>query len=213
MSEEFAKELLMYSSARAATALGYKTTSTMALETLSDVMGHFMKSVSEKMKDNSEIAGRAAPGMPDLLHALEMQNCNWRKLRDFAFELKDENKELNINDNKRKAYTQKWDQPFFIDVPTFPVRRRQKDKSNSNDKKGREKPPSHIPSHLPSYPPRHTWAHEKTKTTKRNRDEKSNIDDNNDNNKRKKVIVSDSIKQSIAVIEDSIDAKVLKNNV
>jgi hypothetical protein len=203
-SEEFAKELLMYSTARAATALGYKTTSSTVLETLSDVMGHYMKTISEKMKDNSEIAGRAAPGMPDLLHALEIQNCNWRTLRDFAFEIKDDNNEYNINNNKRKVYTQKWDQPFFIDVPSFPVKRRQKDK-NVIDKKGKEKLQSHIPSHLPSYPPRHTWSNDKS--NKRNRDEKSNI---GDDNKRKKVISSDTIKQSISLIEDAIDEKVLQ---
>jgi hypothetical protein len=203
-SEEFAKELLMYSTARAATALGYKTTSSTVLETLSDVMGHYMKTISEKMKDNSEIAGRAAPGMPDLLHALEIQNCNWRTLRDFAFEIKDDNNEYNINNNKRKVYTQKWDQPFFIDVPSFPVKRRQKDK-NVIDKKGKEKLQSHIPSHLPLYPPRHTWSNDKS--NKRNRDEKSNI---GDDNKRKKVISSDTIKQSISLIEDAIDEKVLQ---
>ena len=201
-SEEFAKELLMYSTARAATALGYKTTNAEVLETLSDVLGHYMKTISEKMKDNSEIAGRSAPGMPDLLHALEIQNSNWRTLRDFAFDKKDD--KYNSNE-KRKIHTQKWDQPFFIDVPSFPVKRRQKDKS-SIDKKGRASA-GYVPSHLPAFPPRHTWSHDpKSNKNKRRHDEKSNTDDNTDN-KKKKIIVSDSLKQSISLIEDSIDEK------
>lgn len=201
MSEEFAKELLMYSTARAASALGYKTTNAAVLEILSDVMGHYMKAVSVKMKENGEIAGRSIPGVPDLLHALEAINTNWRHLRDFAFEKEDNNTDIN---EKRKTNSQKWDQPFYIDVPSFPVRRRQKDKS-STDKKSKITS-ADIPSHLPPYPPRHTWS--MTNKNKRTHD-KTTIDENET---KKKKIASDSIKKSISLIEDSIDASILKNS-
>lgn len=202
MSEEFAKELLMYSSARAGCALGYKTTNAVVLETLSDVMGHYMKSVSVKMKENGEIAGRSVPGIPDLLHSLDSHNSNWRSLRDFAFEKEDNNIDIN---EKRKTNIQKWDQPFFLDVPSFPVRRRQKDKSLI-DKKSKITSID-IPSHLPSYPPRHTWS--MTNKNKRTNDDKT-IDENE--KKKNKITVNDSVKKSISLIEDSIDASILKNS-
>jgi histone H3/H4 len=73
MSDDFSREILKRSVARACVALDYKSAHSSVLESLADIMEHYVKTLGEVAHDNAELAGRANPGIHDFISALESQ--------------------------------------------------------------------------------------------------------------------------------------------
>ena len=70
MSEEYARALTNQSVARACVALDYKAAQGGCIETLSEVVRHFVQKVAECAHDHAESTGRVQPGSQDVLAAL-----------------------------------------------------------------------------------------------------------------------------------------------
>lgn len=71
MADEFSKEILKHAVARAALALDYKQVHASVLDTLADLVVHYIESLGEKMHDHAELAGRSIPGIHDCISTLE----------------------------------------------------------------------------------------------------------------------------------------------
>ncbi|RYH07267.1 hypothetical protein EON65_41935 [archaeon] len=67
----YAQELAKQAVARAAFARGVKNVDKVALDAISDVLRHYIQNLGEGAKDQAELAGRAAPGIHDVLKVLE----------------------------------------------------------------------------------------------------------------------------------------------
>lgn len=77
MAEEFTREIVKRSVARACLALDYKSAQASVLESLADVIEHYVKTLGEVAHENAELAGRAFPGTHDFISALESQ-VGWK---------------------------------------------------------------------------------------------------------------------------------------
>ena len=71
MADEFSREILKHSVARACTALDYKQAHSSVLECLADIVAHYIELIGEKTHDHAELAGRAFPGIHDCISSLE----------------------------------------------------------------------------------------------------------------------------------------------
>ena len=71
MGDEFALEITKRAIARACGALDFKFASPSALNVLADVVRHYIQSVGENCRDHAELAGRSAPGLFDVVSALD----------------------------------------------------------------------------------------------------------------------------------------------
>ena len=67
----YAQEIAKQAVARAAFARGVKKIDQVALDAIADVLRHYIQSVGEGAKERAELAGRAAPGIHDVLKVLE----------------------------------------------------------------------------------------------------------------------------------------------
>jgi hypothetical protein len=88
MSEEYSRTISKQAIARASLALGFKNANPDVLESLSDVLAHFIEKLSRESLHNAELHGRAQPGIQDTLQSLESLRplkSSWTDLRDFAF--------------------------------------------------------------------------------------------------------------------------------
>lgn len=204
MSDEYAREITKQSVARACAALGIKNTYPSVIESLADVMRHYIQSISEKTLQNCETSGRLAPGIQDLIPILG--DNSWKVLRDFAFE--DVN---NPNDERNKG---KWNQPFPVQISKFPVKKRNISESMTTLGEVQIKG-AFVPSHLPSYPPAHTYrlGTSSISSKKRKNNSDKNIKSTNEikipdisiDNQAKRQVSIKSIQLSLAKIEDSAD--------
>lgn len=73
-------------------------------------------------------------------------NTTWKELRDFAL-IDGE----TVGDDMASSTV--WCQPFPIEVPNFPAKRRRRE----NLQPVGEAVPEHMPKHLPPFPPAHTY--------------------------------------------------------
>lgn len=67
----YAQELARQAIARAAFARGIKNIDKTALDAIADVMRYYIQNLGEGAKDQAELAGRAAPGVHDVLKVLD----------------------------------------------------------------------------------------------------------------------------------------------
>ena len=72
MSEKFASEVTKRAVARAAAAFEFKNIQISCVESLADVIRHFIQTIGEQARDLSENGGRSIPGMHDVIYALDM---------------------------------------------------------------------------------------------------------------------------------------------
>lgn len=73
MSDEFTREIVRRTVSRACVALDYKSAHASVLESLADIVEHYVKTLGETSQENAEMAGRANPGIHDFISALESQ--------------------------------------------------------------------------------------------------------------------------------------------
>jgi histone H3/H4 len=72
MSDKFACEVTKRAIARAAAAFEFKNIQVSCVESLADIVRHFIQTVGEQARDFSENGGRAVPGIHDVIYALDM---------------------------------------------------------------------------------------------------------------------------------------------
>lgn len=75
MTDDFSREIMKRSVARACLALDYKSAHSSVIESLADVIEHYVRTLGEVAHENSELAGRVNPGIHDFISALESQVC------------------------------------------------------------------------------------------------------------------------------------------
>lgn len=71
MDNEYAQELTKHAIVRAAAGLGIKQIRAECLDSLADVIRHYVQSIGVATKENAELSGRAMAGIQDLIPALE----------------------------------------------------------------------------------------------------------------------------------------------
>jgi histone H3/H4 len=71
MDNEYSKEILKQSVARACAALGIKQARYECVEILADVIRNFIQTTAAAAHENAELAGRACVGIQDIMPALE----------------------------------------------------------------------------------------------------------------------------------------------
>ena len=139
MSKTYAKELTKVSASLVCRRLGFTRTSDAVLESLADVVRHFIETLAIQIQEIGENSGRSTAGIQDLLPLL---NPDWKTLREFAFE-----------DVKGAQRRPRWQEPFPLAVPDFPLPAKEHSVSILGDQARGD----HVPSHLPLYPPAHTY--------------------------------------------------------
>lgn len=70
MSEDISKFLLSQSIARTCLALGYQETSNAVIQSLTDIIQHYIEFIGERSVEQAEQSGRCHPGIQDILQAL-----------------------------------------------------------------------------------------------------------------------------------------------
>lgn len=70
MSEDASKFLLSQSIARTCLALGYQETSSAVIQSLTDIVQHYIQWIGERSLEQAEQSGRCHPGIQDVLQAL-----------------------------------------------------------------------------------------------------------------------------------------------
>ena len=70
MSEDASKFLLSQSIARTCLALGYQETSSSVIQSLTDILQHYIEWIGERSLEQAEQSGRCHPGIQDVLQAL-----------------------------------------------------------------------------------------------------------------------------------------------
>ena len=87
-SDEFARLVTKQAIARASVALGYKEAHLAVVDSLADIVRHFIEKVSRVAREVAEEHGRAQPGVQDIMYALDIiqpMNTSWSELAQFAF--------------------------------------------------------------------------------------------------------------------------------
>ena len=87
-ADEFARTVTKQAIARASVALGYKEAHTAVIDSLADIVRHFIEKVSRVAREIAEEHGRAQPGVQDIMYALDTiqpMNTSWSELAQFAF--------------------------------------------------------------------------------------------------------------------------------
>ena len=87
-SDEFARLVTKQAIARASVALGYKEAHSAVVDSLADIVRHFIEKVSRVAREIAEEHGRAQPGVQDIMYALDTiqpMNISWSELAQFAF--------------------------------------------------------------------------------------------------------------------------------
>lgn len=209
MDDAYAAEITKQAIARAAVALGFKHINKSAMDSLADVVQHYIQSIALSAKDQAETAGRPYAGIQDLIPCLEFgrpKSTQWKQLRDFAFE--------DVK-NPTADNSTKWCQPFPTDISNFPVDMSgstgmaEADMKSLNDGSRIRDP--FIPSHLPAYPPLHTYKHTRSAAGKKrsigslSSSSNNNASNASSDNKEKKRAGSSSAQKSLSLIEDSVD--------
>ena len=75
MDNDYSKEILKQSVARACAALGMKQARYECVEILADVLRNFIAAVANTAHENAELAGRACAGIHDVMPAVENAVC------------------------------------------------------------------------------------------------------------------------------------------
>mmetsp|Transcript_21690 Transcript_21690/g.31564 ORF Transcript_21690/g.31564 Transcript_21690/m.31564 type:complete len:275 (+) Transcript_21690:41-865(+) len=153
MSDEFSREVTRRAVARACLALDYKNAQSSALDSLADVVKHFIQTVGVEMHNCAETSGRADPGIFDCKSALSAVEGSkmpiWRELQTFAF-------------GSRHGSTGKvstvWCQPFPGSVPTFPTATPLPATVSVPASAECVAPKHKSLSHLPALPPSRTYS-------------------------------------------------------
>jgi hypothetical protein len=177
MSKAYAKELTKVGVSRVCAKFGYTATREACLESLADVVRHFIENTGLQLQDVCEGTGRVIPGMQDIIPLID----DWRNLKEFAFE-----------DVRNPRKRRRWHEPFPFSVPTFPMVT--KDTSVTVNL-GEQVQGSNVPSHLPKFPPTHTYKPDIVKSKKRSHD--SNMDEVS----KKKALDSKRAQQSLIRLE------------
>jgi histone H3/H4 len=71
MDNNYSNEILKISVARACTALGFKSIHGAALESLADVMRHYIQSIGTHARDHAEASERVFAGIQDVIQVVE----------------------------------------------------------------------------------------------------------------------------------------------
>lgn len=70
MADQTTRTLLNQSVARTCVALGCKEAPLESVESLSDVLEHYIQFLAEKSNEQAEISGRVHAGLQDFIHTL-----------------------------------------------------------------------------------------------------------------------------------------------
>lgn len=154
----FAQRVSVQAAAHVCRAVGCQRAFPSVLDTLADVIKHFVETVGTHAHRIAEHGGRQDVTVVDALAAMKQMGpepIDWRGLRNFAF-----------NDQGSS-----WQQPFHVDVPRLPVRKRKRQLyAAERDDEAAEPHPPHIPPFLPELPPPHTLKRTKVPAVKRSND-------------------------------------------
>lgn len=190
MGDEFARELTKQAIARACVALGSKTTSMAVLDSLADIVRHFITQMGVRMQSVAEASGRAIPGIQDVLYNAQKFNLRtnskirWEELSDFAV--------------PSDPQVQGWNHPFPHQISNFPIRQ-----SAISDRVSLNEPGAtrgdYIPQHLPPFPPAHTYK--RTQSSK-----KRSLNPTDENQRQKRAVTGKHLQASLAKIENEADA-------
>lgn len=71
MDDVYANEIAKRAVARACVALGFKHCQESALESLADILRQYVVSIGSACRDQSEVSGRCAVGIQDVILAIE----------------------------------------------------------------------------------------------------------------------------------------------
>lgn len=232
MDEEYASEITQIAVARACLAVGFKQCEKPVLESLADIVQHYIRTLGSSAQEQAELSGRPHAGIQDVIPMLEStvrvtlhvthirndvpfllglqrpKHVSWKELRTFAFE--------DVK-NPTKESDKTWCQPFPFDVPNFPVAsgREAASSSFSLDPSAASRDP-YIPSHLPAFPPAHTLKRSSGGPKKRSADASKSgsssdvgaggIDSELPSRKAQRRSAAKTAQSSLAAIEDSIDS-------
>ena len=88
-AEEFSRKVTKQAIARTSLALGYSEAEAVVVDSLADIVRHYIEKISRTSLEIAEGHGRAQPGIHDVIKALEsMQSVHsrdWTDLAQFAF--------------------------------------------------------------------------------------------------------------------------------
>ena len=71
MDDEYANEITKQAIARACIALGFKNAHKAAIDSLADIIQHYIRTVAVTARDQAEYSGRAYAGIQDILPVFE----------------------------------------------------------------------------------------------------------------------------------------------
>ena len=71
MDNEYASEITQIAVARACVALGFKQCEKSAIESLADIVQHYIRTLGTNAQEQAEISGRVHAGIQDVIPILE----------------------------------------------------------------------------------------------------------------------------------------------
>lgn len=72
MDDVYANEVAKRAVARACVALGFKYCQESALESLADILKHYILTIGSTARDQAEVSGRSVVGIQDIILAIEI---------------------------------------------------------------------------------------------------------------------------------------------
>jgi hypothetical protein len=158
MSDDFAREATKRAVATAALAFDFEVSNDNLVESLADVVRHYVEKLGNLSKEVAETGGRAKLGVQDVVVALNKlvpEATSWRELRDFGFE------SVQNPGEAKDTLVPRWVQPFPSSVTEFPVNKR--DVTMVPEYDGKCVRGANVPNHLPPFPPEHTYKRTENK--------------------------------------------------
>eukprot|EP00616_Rhizochromulina_sp_CCMP1243_P010185 CAMPEP_0118964072 /NCGR_PEP_ID=MMETSP1173-20130426/1841_1 /TAXON_ID=1034831 /ORGANISM="Rhizochromulina marina cf, Strain CCMP1243" /LENGTH=222 /DNA_ID=CAMNT_0006912493 /DNA_START=115 /DNA_END=783 /DNA_ORIENTATION=+ len=143
--EYFSHRVCVQAAAHICLALGFERTYPAVLDTIADVIKHYVETIGSHAHAITEHGGRQDVTAIDIIAAMKQLSphpVNWQELRRFAF-------------NEQGS----WQQPFHAEIVRYPLHKRPRD-HYAGVEEGASERPAHIPAFLPPLPPPHT--HQRT---------------------------------------------------
>lgn len=178
MSKSYAKELTKVTVSLVCRRLGFSHSSEAVLESLADVVRHFIETTAIQIQEVAENSGRSTAGVQDLLPVL---TPDWKTLKDFAFD--------DVRSSQRKV---RWQEPFPFAVPDFPIPAKEHSVSILGDQARGDQ----VPSHLPLYPPAHTYVQTTNANKSKKRPAEGSVEDT-----RRRMVETRRIQSSLVKLE------------
>mmetsp|Transcript_2083 Transcript_2083/g.2489 ORF Transcript_2083/g.2489 Transcript_2083/m.2489 type:complete len:252 (-) Transcript_2083:54-809(-) len=150
---DFSHRVCVQAAAHICRAVGCQRAYPSVLDTIADVMKHYIGTIGTHAHAVAAHGGRSKIAATDVLAAMKQMGpdpVDWRSLRDFA-----------LNEDGAS-----WQQPFHAEIPRLPVKKRKRNYYASVEDEEEDSRPSHIPSFLPPLPPKHSFHRTKVAAVK-----------------------------------------------